>query len=232
MVNKVNPLFKEIFNNKKKENEQLMSFNNGILSIDFKQMDFRFNEIINWILDNKIKLLTSLGDAAFTGISAALLYRGITAAYSKSLINNLENKLIKKNLTKEELKDVINNQKESIKIFNKSRGVLITILFYIVIQTYKTYNPINVNINPSTHENNNDTIKNSMLSIFILLNKKTPKWIKFMILFFIFSITVYYISDILLFVKSKNFLYLLRIGVFLMLWYNLFIYIIIRLRMK
>jgi hypothetical protein len=123
-----------------------------------------------------VDLITQLGESIITGVSAAILYKGIVNVFKTSL--NYEDE-IKNKLSKDQIFELLKVQQQSIKTFNKSGAVFLTIIFYIMIQKFKQNQPININFNlnqSNTNLGGDGIVTNtSLLPIFTLKNKKTPK---------------------------------------------------------
>jgi hypothetical protein len=82
---------------------------------------------------------------------------------------------IKNKISERDLIVLIKFNQKSVKMFNKSGAIFLTIIFYIMIQKFKQNRPINITQSVSNQGGEDNVIKMSLLPIFTLKNKKTPK---------------------------------------------------------
>lgn len=136
VVHEINPVYKELYKKlKHRESDgDLLKYENGVLSIDFKNMHEISDKILIYIKENQLALATGAGEAALASLSAGLIYRGITKSYAHSL-TELAGDVEK--LPANEKLVFMQSQASNIRVFNKSGAVMLTMIFYIMIQTFK-----------------------------------------------------------------------------------------------
>lgn len=176
----VNPVFETVYNNFNsiKAKEQLLTYKDGVLSIDIKQMSGLTDQIIHYIVINKIELAQSIGVSLTTAVGAGLLYRQVIKAYAQvhQMAERSENF---EALTPHNKLKFMENNINKLSRFNKSGAVFLTLVFYAMISNFKTHHPIvlhQVNVTVNIGEGGeSSTVLSSIFPIFTSLKNRVPK---------------------------------------------------------